>query len=66
MSDGEIADAMRLLIRTTHNLVEPAGAAGLAGLFKLRDELAGKKVAVILTGGNVDRETLRRVLQQEI
>jgi threonine dehydratase len=66
VSDAEIAEAMRLLIRTTHNLVEPAGAAGLAGLLKLRDELAGKKVAVILTGGNVDRETLRRVVQQEI
>jgi threonine dehydratase len=66
VSDGEIAEAMRLVMRTTHNLVEPAGAAGLAGLLKLREELAGKRVAVILTGGNVDEATLRRVVAREI
>ena len=66
VSDAEIAEAMRLLMRTTHNLVEPAGAAGLAGLFKLREELAGKKVAVILTGGNVDAATLRRVVEGQV
>ena len=66
VSDGEIAEAMRLVMRTTHNLVEPAGAAGLAGLLKLQRELAGKRVAVILTGGNVDEVTLRRVVAREI
>jgi threonine dehydratase len=66
VTDAEIAEAMRLLIRTTHNLVEPAGAAGLAGLLRLREELAGKRVAVILTGGNVDQVTLRRVVTREI
>jgi len=66
VSDGEIAEAMRLLMRTTHNLVEPAGAAGLAGLFKLREDLGGKKVAVILTGGNVDAATLRRVVEGQV
>lgn len=66
VSDAEIAEAMRLVIRTTHNLVEPAAAAGLAGLFRLREELAGKRVAVILTGGNVDEATLRRVVGREI
>lgn len=66
VSDAEIAEAMRLLMRTTHNLVEPAGAAGLAGLFKLREELAGKKAAVILTGGNVDAATLRRVVEGQV
>lgn len=66
VSDGETAEAMRLVMRTTHNLVEPAGGAGLAGLFKLREELAGKRVAVILTGGNVDEATLRRVVAREI
>lgn len=62
VSDEEIAEAMRVLLRTTHNLPEPAGAAGLAGLIRLRGELAGKTVCVILSGGNVDGETLRRVL----
>jgi threonine dehydratase len=66
VTDAEIAEAMRLLMRTTHNLLEPAAAAGLSGLLKLREELAGKRVAVILTGGNVDEATLRRVVTREI
>jgi len=64
VSDAEIAAAIRLLIRTTHNLAEGAGAAGLAGLLALRDELAGKTVAVILSGANIDAATLRRVLAE--
>ncbi len=66
VTDGEIAEAMRLLMRTTHNLVEPAGAVGLAGLVKLREQLAGKRVVVILTGSNVDAATLRQVIAREI
>lgn len=62
VSDAEIANAMRLVIRTTHNLVEPAAAAGLAGLRKLAEVLADKVVGVILTGANVDQQTLRTVL----
>lgn len=61
VSDAEIAEAIRILIRTTHNLAEGAGAAGLAGLAKLRAELAGKTVAVILSGSNIDLPTLARV-----
>ena len=56
-----IIDATRLLIQTTHNLVEPSGAVGLAGLFQLREELAGKTVCVILSGGNADLVTLRQL-----
>lgn len=66
VTDGEIAETIRLLLRATHNLVEPAGAAGTAGLAKLRTELAGKTVAVILSGANIDAETLRRVLTGEL
>jgi threonine dehydratase len=66
VSEKEIAEAMRLLLRTTHNLVEGAGAVGLAGLLRLRGELAGKAVAIILSGGNVDAATLRRVLTGQI
>jgi threonine dehydratase len=65
VSEGEMAQAVRLLLRTTHNLAEGAGAAGLAGLIKLGGELAGKQVGIILSGGNIDRETLRRVLSDE-
>ncbi|MEE8572694.1 MAG: pyridoxal-phosphate dependent enzyme, partial [Gemmatimonadota bacterium] len=66
VDDSEIAEAVRILLRTTHNLVEGAGACGLAGIMKLRDELAGKKVGIILSGGNMDRETLRKVVCGEI
>jgi threonine dehydratase len=65
VDDGQIADALRLLLRTTHNLAEGAGAAGLAGLLALRDTLAGRTVAVIVSGGNIDQDTLRRVLGRE-
>jgi threonine dehydratase len=66
VTEGEIAEALRLLLRTTHNLAEGAGAAGLAGLIKLRDTLAGKTVGVVLSGANIDAATLRRVLNGEI
>ena len=65
-TDAEIAEAVRLVLSTTHSLVEGAGAAGLAGLLKLRDALAGKTVGIVLSGANLDRETLRRVLAGEI
>src|SRR5437773_396449 len=63
---AEIAEALHLFLRATHNLAEGAGAAGLAGLFKLRDTLAGSSVAVVLSGSNIDTPTLRRVLSGEL
>lgn len=60
--DAAIAESLRLVLRTTHTLVEGAGAAGLAGLLALREELAGQRVAVVLTGGNIDETTLTRVM----
>lgn len=66
VTDSDIAAALRLLLRTTHNLVEGAGAAGLAGLLALREELAGQTVAIVLSGGNIDQDTLRRVLNEEM
>ena len=66
VTEAEIAAAIRLMIRATHNLAEGAGAAGLAGLVKLRDQLAGKTVAVILSGSNIDAATLRRVMTGEL
>ena len=66
VSDAEIAEALRTLVRTTHNLVEGAAAAGLAGLVRLREELAGQRVAVVLTGSNIDYDTLSRVLRGEL
>ncbi|HEX6049122.1 MAG TPA: threonine/serine dehydratase [Gemmatimonadaceae bacterium] len=66
VTDGEIAEAVRLLMRTTHSLVEGAGAAGLAGLLALRERLAGQRVGVVASGGNIDEATLRRVIDREI
>ena len=66
VSDAEIAEALRLLLRTTHTMVEGAGAGGLAGVLKLRDRLAGQRVAIIASGGNIDEATLLRVLRHEI
>ena len=66
VSEGGIADALRLLLRTTHNLAEGAGAAGLAGLLALRETLAGRSVGICITGSNIDQETLRRVMSREI
>jgi threonine dehydratase len=65
-TDGEIAEAIRVLLRTTHNLAEGAGAAGLAGLMRLRGELANQTVGVVLSGANIDEATLRRVLNREL
>jgi threonine dehydratase len=66
VSDAELAGAIRLLLSATHNLAEGAGAAGLAGLLRLRAELAGKTVAIVLSGANIDAATLRRVLTGEL
>lgn len=66
VTDGEIAEALRTLLRTTHTLVEGAGAGGYAGLVKLAPELAGKQVGVIISGANIDEATLLRVLQHQL
>lgn len=65
VSEAEMAAAIRLLLFHTHNLAEGAGAASLAAALKLRAQLAGKRVAIILSGGNIDAATLRWVLQGE-
>lgn len=66
VTDAEIAEAMRVLMKTTHSMVEGAGAAGLAGMLKLRQELSGQTVGIILSGGNADEVTLTRVLAREL
>jgi threonine dehydratase len=65
-TDAEIAEALRTLLRTTHNLAEGAGAAGLAGLMRLREDLAGRTVGIVLSGSNIDEATLRRVLHRQL
>jgi threonine dehydratase len=62
VSEDAVAEAMRTLHRTTHNTAEPAGAIALAGLVSERERRAGQRVAVVLTGGNVDMPVLAEVL----
>jgi len=63
VTDDEVAEAMRMYYRFTHNVVEGAGAAPLAALLKERGTMAGRKVAVIVTGGNIDTELFVEVLE---
>ena len=62
VSESEIADAVRIFFHDTHNLAEGAGAVGLAGLIQERGRQQGKRVAVILSGANMDTEMTARVL----
>ena len=62
VTEDALASAVRMLIRTTHNLAEGAGAAGLAGLLALRDQLAGKTVVIVLSGSNIDSATLKSLM----
>lgn len=61
VSDDELRAALGLLLRETHNLAEGAGAAATAAAFKLRDQLQGKTVVGVLSGGNLDLRELPRV-----
>jgi threonine dehydratase len=65
VSEDEMRQAIVRLLRTTHNLAEGAGAAAVAAAWKLREPLAGQKVVMVLSGGNIDLETLHWVLRQD-
>jgi threonine dehydratase len=62
VSEDEIRQAMKIYFTDTHNVVEGAGAAGLAAALKEKQVLAGKRVGLVITGGNVDFEVFARVL----
>ena len=62
VTEDAMYQAIRDLIRVTHNLPEGAGAAGLAGLRSLAPRLAGRNVAIVMCGGNLDSASLARVL----
>ena len=63
VSDDEIDDAIRVLLEKAHTLAEGAGAAATAGAIKLADQLQGKRVAVVVSGGNITPDQLRVVLE---
>lgn len=66
ISEDACAEAVRLMMRCTHHLAEPAGAAALAGLMvdqlAERGRMAGRRVGVILSGGNMDAPMLAEIL----
>jgi threonine dehydratase len=65
VSEDEMAEAMRIYFDDTHQVVEGAGAAPLAALWKDRQKMSGKRVAVVLTGGNIERARYLQVLRGE-
>jgi threonine dehydratase len=60
VSDDEVAAAVRSYWTDTHNLAEGAGAAALAGAAKERSRLIGRKIGLVLSGGNIDLDLFRR------
>jgi threonine dehydratase len=60
----EIREGIRRLFTDTHNVAEGAGAAALAALIKEKDRMRGRRVALIQTGGNIDKDAFARVLSE--
>ena len=65
VTEDELRAATLELIEFTRNLVEPAGAAPLAAVHKLGAQLAGRRVALICSGGNISPPQLRELLDWE-
>ena len=63
VTEEEIRSAAKLILETTHNLAEGAAAASIAAVRKERDALEGRCVATVLSGGNIDQQTLKWVME---
>lgn len=64
VSDNEIAEAILLLLERTKMVVEPAGAAALAAAINKKVELTGKRVACVLSGGNIDVSFIQKIVEK--
>lgn len=62
LSEEEILRAMAWMVDRAHTLAEAAGAAPLAAVYRMREEMAGKKVGLVCSGGNTSTEQLRQAL----
>ncbi|MEX1032022.1 MAG: threonine dehydratase [Cellvibrionaceae bacterium] len=62
VTDGELAGAMRMLFECTHNVCEGAGAAAVAAAIQEKARVAGRRIATVISGGNVDRDIFASVL----
>ncbi|HTZ36394.1 MAG TPA: threonine dehydratase [Stellaceae bacterium] len=65
VTEAELRAAMRIAFSDTHNLAEGAGAAALAAALQERDRLKGRRVAVIQSGGNIDRAVFAEILAKD-
>jgi threonine dehydratase len=65
VTDEELRRAIRIIFSDTHTIAEGAGAAALAGALRERDRLAGKKIAVIQSGGNIDSALFAEILAED-
>jgi len=63
VTDEELISAMKFFVQRMKIVVEPTGCLGLAAVRKFKDELQGKRVGVIITGGNIDIDKLGKFLQ---
>ena len=66
VTEEELNRAVSLHLEITHNLAEHAGASSLAGALKIKERLKGKKVALVLSGGNISPDQLRAALEQSM
>jgi len=66
VSESDLEEALSLLLQIEKTVVEGAGAAGLAAVLAHRERFAGKKVGLVLTGGNIDTRLLANVLLRDL
>lgn len=64
LTEDELKEGVRLALRATHNLAEGAGAASLAAAVRLAPSLRDTKVVCVMSGGNIDRATLARIVSE--
>ena len=65
VTDDEVSAAMRMMFECTHNVCEGAGAAALAAATQEKSRIAGSKVAIVASGGNVDQDVFADVLNNK-
>ena len=66
VSEAQIADAIRCFAETLHQMAEGAGAAALAGAMRMQRRIAGERIGIVLSGGNITSQQLSRVLHGEL
>jgi threonine dehydratase len=64
VSDQEMKQAVKAILHATGQVAELSGAASTAAAFKIKEQLAGSKVVLLVTGGNIEPEQLERILRE--